>query len=155
MTAMRFAFIGVRGHYEWVLRALHALPSHRVSGICDGGAEPAESLLRVCRELGHEPEQFSSHHEMLNIVRPDAVVICGPLDDFIAHIQGRRSALINADDSLATTAACLLARESADQGQSVSAEAFTSIPMKSKLPAVVRSVESYGRVELPLWQEQV
>lgn len=39
--------------------------------------------------------------------------------DFIGHVQGRATALLGAEETLAVTEACLLARQSADEGQPV------------------------------------
>ena len=39
--------------------------------------------------------------------------------DFVAHVRGERTAWITSDDTFAVTRACLLARQSADEGQMI------------------------------------
>jgi predicted dehydrogenase len=51
--------------------------------------------------------------------------------DFVSHIESGSEPLIGAHDSLATTAACLLAREAADLGRTLDAETMTSLPLES------------------------
>lgn len=53
------------------------------------------------------------------------------LGDFVSHIETGSEPLIDAHDSLATTAACLLAREAADRGRTLDAESITSLPLES------------------------
>lgn len=80
MQLSRLAFVGVRGHQGVVLRSLPRMPNVRVVGLCDGGAEPIDSLIEWCRTNGHQPEVYQDYGEMLANARPHAVVICGPFE---------------------------------------------------------------------------
>jgi predicted dehydrogenase len=80
MKLQRIAFVGVRGHYDWVLRTLVKRPDIHVAAVCRAGEESIEPILRWCDRNGHKPETFDDHLRMLEQAQPDAVVICGPLE---------------------------------------------------------------------------
>lgn len=80
MTLERLAFIGVRGHYDGVLRFLPRRPRVRVVGLSDGGGDPIDPLTRWCDTNGHSPVVFDDYRRMLDSTAPNAVVVCGPFD---------------------------------------------------------------------------
>ena len=80
-TIMKLAMIGARGHYETVLRELAALTDVRLVGAADGSQDdPAKPIAAWCREHGHSPVVMAEWREMLDVTRPDAVVVCGPFE---------------------------------------------------------------------------
>src|SRR4051812_40031319 len=81
MALQRLAMIGARGHTNYVLDALPQLPNVRVVGVSDGASDdPATPLVNWCKANGHEPATFDDYRKMLDTVRPDAVVVCGPFE---------------------------------------------------------------------------
>jgi predicted dehydrogenase len=52
-----------------------------------------------------------------------------PFADFVAHAEGRGTALVTVDDTLRLTEACLRARDSADQGRAVAFPARARLPL--------------------------
>lgn len=80
MKLESIAFIGARGHYDWILRSLDHHPEVRVSGICRAGEEPVQPIQRWTQQHGHAPALFEDHIAMLERILPDAVVICGELE---------------------------------------------------------------------------
>ena len=77
MTSL--AIIGTRGHHGRVLEELTQMPQVRLSAVCDGG-DTAEPLVEWSRAHNHDTQRFADHRQMLNRVRPDAVVVCGPFE---------------------------------------------------------------------------
>ncbi len=80
MKLKRLAIIGARGHYDRILRSLAHLPEVRVVATCRAGGESMQPIEEWCRRRGHASEIFDDHHAVLRQARPDAVVICGPLE---------------------------------------------------------------------------
>lgn len=113
----RLAFIGVRGHQGVVLRTLPRTPAVRVVGLCDGGAEPIDSLINWCESNGHQPQVYPDHRRMLDDARPHAVVICGPFEQHASmavdaiqrgiHVLVEKPAAITLEDLESLQAACV------------------------------------------------
>jgi len=81
MALQRLAMIGARGHTNYVLDALPRLPQVQVVGVSDGAADDsAAPLVQWCKSNGHEPAVFDDYRKMLDTVRADAVVVCGPFE---------------------------------------------------------------------------
>lgn len=112
----RLAFIGVRGHQGVVLRTLPRTPAVRVVGLCDGGAEPIDTLVEWCASNGHQPQVYQDHRRMLDDARPHAVVICGPFEQHASmaidaigrgiHVLTEKPAALTFDDLERLRAAC-------------------------------------------------
>jgi predicted dehydrogenase len=77
LARVRVAFIGCGGNARAHVRALLALPEAEVAGLCD--VDPAALELTAARipEVADLP-RFTDHREMLDALRPDAVVISTP-----------------------------------------------------------------------------
>ena len=76
--------IGDRGHLETALEGLSSSGKCELAGVCGAGAEiPAERVAETCgRKLGRTPRVFQGdYREMLDVITPDAVVICGPFEE--------------------------------------------------------------------------
>lgn len=80
MKIQNIGFIGVRGHYERILRCLSDYPHLRVSGVCQAGEESVHPILHWCEQHRQLPRIFDDHRLMIDSVLPDVVVICGPLE---------------------------------------------------------------------------
>lgn len=76
--------IGTRGHFRTVLRELEAMPSLRVTALCDGGDSVA-AIAAWCTEHGHTPRTFDDHRAMLDRAAPHIVVVCGPFEAHAAQ----------------------------------------------------------------------
>jgi predicted dehydrogenase len=84
MNDFRIAFSGSRGHAGTVLMQLESMPGVKIVATADAG----DSVALVedwCAGHGHQPEHFDDHRAMLDEVKPDAVVVCGPFEDHAAH----------------------------------------------------------------------
>lgn len=80
MKTIRLAMTGARGHHGLVLRELVHLPEVELVAAATGG-DSVEPIVQACREQGRPaPSLFDDHAEMLDDVRPDAVVVCGPFE---------------------------------------------------------------------------
>ncbi|MFT3785395.1 MAG: Gfo/Idh/MocA family oxidoreductase [Tepidisphaeraceae bacterium] len=77
------AIIGTRGHFGTVLRELPDLPEQRLIAVADGGGtDNSIGVFNWARTQGRpEPQAFGSDWQrMLDVAKPDAVVIAGPFE---------------------------------------------------------------------------
>lgn len=79
MDTINLAVIGTRGHWPTVARELEQMPEVRVVALADGGDTIAPAAA-WCKEHDHTPSVHADHREMLNHVKPDAVVVAGPFE---------------------------------------------------------------------------
>ncbi len=79
---MKLCLIGNRGgHDKHVWDALPHLPHVQVVGIASGAPEDdVTPWLRRCDALGFTPQVFTDYRQMLDRLRPDIVVVCGPFE---------------------------------------------------------------------------
>lgn len=73
-----------QGHLETALEGLSSSGKCELAGVCGAGVEiPAERVAETCgRKLGRTPRVFQGdYREMLDVITPDAVVICGPFEE--------------------------------------------------------------------------
>lgn len=80
MKIESIGFIGVRGHYERILRCLSDYPHLKVTGVCKSGEESIQPILQWCEKNQQLPLTFDDHLKMIESTLPDVVVICGPLE---------------------------------------------------------------------------
>ena len=81
MAEQRIAIIGARGHTGYVQRGLELRPDARVIALADGAPDcPAEPVAAWCAQHGHAAQRFDDWRRMLDVARPDAVVVCGPFE---------------------------------------------------------------------------
>lgn len=81
MAVGKILMIGSRGHYNYALRALPDLPSVRVAAVAPGGADdPVAPLMKWFDEHGQQPPVHEDWRRMLDQVKADAVVVCGPFE---------------------------------------------------------------------------
>lgn len=80
MSTIRLAMTGTRGHHGIVLRELPSLPAVQLVAAAVGG-DTVEPILEAFGRRGAPPPQaFDEHAAMLDAVKPDAVVVCGPFE---------------------------------------------------------------------------
>jgi predicted dehydrogenase len=103
MQVERVAIIGARGHTHYVFTGLERLPRVRVTAVVD-----ADPVAKWCAEHGHQPKLYSDWRAMLNEVKPQALVVCGPFEqratmtiealhrDIPVFVE--KTAALNADD---------------------------------------------------------
>lgn len=78
---MKLAMIGTRGHYDAVLGELPRLPGVRLAGVAAGSCDDSgEPIVKWCSENGYSPTVMRDWRAMLDVVRPDVVVVCGPFE---------------------------------------------------------------------------
>jgi predicted dehydrogenase len=79
MSSIRLAIIGSRGHADTVLRELESVSTTRLVAMADGG-DHVIPIQQWCERNGVAARQFIDHRKMLDHVKPDAVVVCGPFE---------------------------------------------------------------------------
>ncbi|MGI5868352.1 MAG: Gfo/Idh/MocA family protein [Kiritimatiellia bacterium] len=83
----KISIVGNRGHLNVVLNDIKKLGECEIAGVCGAGSEMsvqdvAESCTRV---LGQTPAQFEGDYRaMLDVAKPDVLVVCGPFEDHAA-----------------------------------------------------------------------
>jgi predicted dehydrogenase len=103
----RIAIIGTRGHWGTVARELENMPSLEVVALCEGG-DTVAPLTKWCAENQRTPIVVADHRTMLDQVRPDMVVVCGPFEqhaqmcidaiDRGVHVLTEKPAALNFED---------------------------------------------------------
>ncbi len=81
---MKLCIIGVRGHHGYVFAEIGSLADVDIIGISGGCSDDVSGLLGLCNAAGAAPAVYENHLTMLDLLRPDAVVINGP---FALHAQ--------------------------------------------------------------------
>jgi predicted dehydrogenase len=117
MRIEKVAMIGTRGHFKTVLREMESMPSLRLIAMADGGG--GDSLAPIeqwCREHGQAPKTFDDRRALLEMARPDVLVVCGPFEahaamciDAIArgvHVITEKPAALTLAELDALSAAC-------------------------------------------------
>lgn len=115
MPTRRIAFIGSRGHWDKVVREVAGIDSLEVVALCDGG-DSAAPLAKWWAQNGRTPPVESDHRQMLDRVRPDIVVVCGPFESHATmcidaidrgiHVLTEKPAALTFDDLDRLRAAC-------------------------------------------------
>jgi predicted dehydrogenase len=78
--AMRIVIIGVRGHHRYVFDELAKLPEVEIVGVSSGCGDDIDPLVAKCRAAGIAPAVCADYRQMLDDLKPQAVVINGPFD---------------------------------------------------------------------------
>lgn len=77
---MKIAIIGLRGHVWYAIDDLSRLKNIEVPAISAGCDDDISPVLNGCRKAGFEPQVYADWRQMLEEVKPDAVVIDGPFE---------------------------------------------------------------------------
>lgn len=78
---MKICIIGDRGHLHYVFSGLPALPEVEVVAISSGTPEDNVANLQAkCRQLGQAPQIHEDWMAMLDNIRPEIAVVCGPFE---------------------------------------------------------------------------
>ena len=78
---LRICIIGVRGHYGLALEATGPESGHQIVGISAGApGDSVAPLSDACRAAGHAPRPYEDERRMLDDLRPDVAVVCGPFE---------------------------------------------------------------------------
>jgi predicted dehydrogenase len=77
----KLAMIGTRGHYSIALRELSDLPQVELAAVAPGGDDDSvQPILDWTAKNNHQPLLQDDWRQMLDGVKPDAVVVCGPFE---------------------------------------------------------------------------
>ncbi len=104
----RIALIGQRGHIHIALDDIKKSPGTEIVGVCGGDPDtPADAVAASCeRVLGHAPRTFAGDFRaMLDAVKPDVLVVCGPFETHAAMTREaiRREIHVFCEKPVATT----------------------------------------------------
>ncbi|NLB68140.1 MAG: Gfo/Idh/MocA family oxidoreductase [Lentisphaerae bacterium] len=84
----KICIIGNRGHLNVVLDDLKNEPGYEITGVCGAKEIPAEKVANDCaRALNYIPKIFEENYiEMLDSLKPDILVVCGPFEEHSSMI---------------------------------------------------------------------
>lgn len=113
---LRLAMIGTRGHHKYVLQRLPHLPQVKLVAAATGG-DRIDDIATYAAANRVSFEAFGDDWlAMLDRVRPEAVVVCGPFEQHAAmciasidrgmHVLAEKPAAMTEDELAQLTAAC-------------------------------------------------